>query len=97
METSNNYHKTEDIKNIQKMRQVLKELPRFCGRFFKSLEDYTSARTRLAYAYDMRLFFEFMHENNSQLNKIEIPDFPLEILDNITREEFVAILYRLFN
>lgn len=87
METSNNYHKSEDIKNIQKMRQVLKELPRFCGRFFKSLEDYTSARTRLAYAYDLRLFFEFMHENNSQLKKMEIQDFPLEILDNITRED----------
>lgn len=87
METSNNYHKSEDIKNIQKMRQVLKELPRFSGRFFKSLEDYTSARTRLAYAYDLRLFFEFMHENNSQLKKMEIQDFPLEILDNITRED----------
>lgn len=85
--TSNNYHKSEDIKNIQKMRQVLKELPRFCGKFFKSMEDYTSARTRLAYAYDLRLFFEFMHENNSQLNKIEITAFPLEILDNITRED----------
>ena len=85
--TSNNYHKSEDIKNIQKMRQVLKELPRFCGKFFKSMEDYTSARTRLAYAYDLRLFFEFMHENNSQLNKMEITAFPLEILDNITRED----------
>lgn len=85
--TSNNYHKSEDIKNIQKMRQVLKELPRFCGKFFKSMEDYTSARTRLAYAYDLRLFFEFMHENNSQLNKMEITAFPLEILDNITKED----------
>lgn len=85
--TSNNYHKSEDIKNIQKMRQVLKELPRFCGKYFKSIEDYTSARTRLAYAYDLRLFFEFLHENNSQLNKMEITAFPLEILDKITRED----------
>ena len=85
--TSNNYHKSEDIKNVQKMRQVLKELPRFCGRYFKSLEDYTSARTRLAYAYDLRLFFEFMHSNNSQLCKMDIVDFPLEILNSITRED----------
>ena len=69
------------------MRQVLKELPRFCGRFFNSLEDYTSARTRLAYAYDLRLFFEFMHENNSQLKNIEICNIPLEVLDSITRED----------
>lgn len=87
METNNNYHKSEDIKNIQKMRQVLSELPRFCNRFFNSLEDYTSARTRLAYAYDLRLFFEFMHENNSQLKNIEICNIPLEVLDSITRED----------
>lgn len=88
----NNYHKAEDIKNIQKMRQVLKELPKFCGRFFKNLEDYTSSRTRLAYAYDIRLFFEFMHDNNSQLQKMEIKDFPLEILDQITREDIEEYL-----
>ena len=63
METNNNYHKSEDIKNIQKMRQVLNELPKFCGRFFKYMENYTSARTRLAYAYDLRLFFEFTPKN----------------------------------
>ncbi len=84
---SNNYHKSEDIKNVQKMRQVLSELPKFCGRYFKAIEDYTSARTRLAYAYDLRLFFEFMHQNNSVLNKMEITAFPLEILDSITRED----------
>ncbi len=84
---SNNYHKSEDIKNVQKMRQVLQELPKFCGKYFKSIEDYTSARTRLAYAYDLRLFFEFLHENNSQLNKMDINAFPIEILDKITRED----------
>ena len=35
----------------------------------------------------LRLFFEFLHENNSQLNKMDITAFPLEILDKITRED----------
>ena len=85
--SGNNYHKSEDIKNVQKMRQVLSELPKFCGRYFKNIEDYTSARTRLAYAYDLRLFFEFLHSNNSQLKKIDIIDFPIDILDKISRED----------
>ncbi len=89
---TNDYHKSEDIKNVQKMRQVLSELPRFCGRFFKYMENYTSARTRLAYAYDMRLFFEFMHDHNSQLSKMNITDFPLEILDRITKEDIEEYL-----
>lgn len=88
----NNYHKAEDIKNVQKMRQVLNELPKFCGRFFKYMENYTSARTRLAYAYDLRLFFEFMQQNNSMLSKMEMKDFPLEILDRITREDIEEYL-----
>lgn len=84
---SHDYHKEESIRNIQKMREVMTQLPRFCGRFFKGIEDYTSARTRLAYAYDIRLFFEFMHENNSQLKDIPIQEFKIELLDQITKED----------
>ena len=90
--TSNNYHKSEDIKNIQKMRQVLSELPHFCGRYFKAIEDYTSARTRLAYAYDVRVFFEYLHENNPILAKMEIVDFPITVLDQVCRDDIIEYL-----
>ena len=82
-----NYHDEQDKKNILKMREIVKELPGFCRAFFRGIEETTSSRTRLAYAYDLRIFFEFLHENNSVCSKMEITDFPLSILDRISRED----------
>lgn len=69
------------------MRQVVSTLPPFCKQFFRGIQEYTSSRTRLAYAYDLRVFFEFMHANNRSCSKIEITEFPLSILDQITKED----------
>lgn len=87
IENSINYHDEQNKLNTQKMRDVLDTLPKFCKSFFRGIQDSTSARTRLAYAYDLRVFFEFMHNNNSVCSKQDIVDFPLSILDDISRED----------
>ena len=69
-----NYHDEQIKQNILKLRAVLDTLPPFCKIFFRGIEEYTSARTRLAYAYDIRLFFEFLHERNKECAKMEIVD-----------------------
>lgn len=69
------------------MRAVLATLPPFCKQFFRGIENTTSPRTRLAYAYDIRLFFEFLHETNGVLHKKDIVDFPIGLLDEIGRED----------
>lgn len=78
-----NYHDQMNIENTLKMREVAAALPRFCRDFFRGIEPTTSARTRLAYAYDLRVFFEFLHENNPVCAKMDITKFPLSILDDI--------------
>lgn len=87
MENKQNYHEQENKKNILQMREVLATLPPFCKQFFRGIENQTSARTRLAYAYDIRLFFEFLHETNGVFRKMDIVDFPISILDQICRED----------
>lgn len=90
-----NYHDEQNKQNIIKMRAVLDTLPSFCKLFFRGIEEYTSTRTRLAYAYDIRLFFEFIHETNPVCNKMEITQFPVSILDEITRldiEEYLEYM-----
>lgn len=74
------------------MRTVLETLPAFCKTFFRGIEEYTSSRTRLAYAYDIRLFFEYLHETNSLCRKMEITEFPLSILDDIKRVDIEEYL-----
>lgn len=88
----NNYHDEQNRQNILKMRAVLETLPPFCKTFFRAIEEYTSARTRLAYAYDIRLFFEFVHEKNAVFSKMEITEFPITILDDLTRMDIEEYL-----
>lgn len=92
MDNKNNYHEEQNKLNTIKMRNVLAELPSFCRQFFRGIENNTSARTRLAYAYDLRVFFEYMKKNNSCCQKMEIKDFPLSILDSIRREDIEEYL-----
>lgn len=92
---NDNYHDEQNKQNILKLRKVLDTLPGFCKQFFRGIEEYTSTRTRLAYAYDIRLFFEFLHERNNVCAKMEITDYPLSLLDNLTRmdiEEYLEYL-----
>ncbi|MBQ6734084.1 MAG: tyrosine-type recombinase/integrase [Lachnospiraceae bacterium] len=81
------YYNEQDKINIRKTREVLETLPRFCRQYIRGIEENTSTRTRLAYAYDLRTFFEFLHERNRALAKTEISEYKLEVLDRITRED----------
>lgn len=87
MENSKNYHDEQNNINTMRMREVLATLPPFCKQFFRGIQEYTSSRTRLAYAYDLRVFFEFLHKKNSVCSKMEIEKFELSLLDNITKED----------
>lgn len=80
-----NYHEELNKKNIVHLRELLDTLPPFCSQYFRAMQEYTSSRTRIAYAYDLRVFFEYMHENNPVFKKIRIKDYQLEMLEQITR------------
>ena len=85
-----------NLENKRKLQVLLKELPKFCNEFFRYLDTRnTSSRTRLSYAYDMRLFFEFIRENNPVYGKMDMHDIPLKVLDELTPvdiEEYLAYL-----
>lgn len=89
------YHEQEAIENEKKLRELMDELPRFCREFFIGIAPSTSSLTRIAYAYDLRVFFHFLQEQNPQLAKKEITEFPISVLEQITAldiEEFLQYL-----
>lgn len=59
------YHNARDIKNIEQLRQMLPQLPEFCGEFFRGITPETTALTRLGYARDLVIFFDFICEYKS--------------------------------
>ncbi len=79
------YHDEINKKNILRLRELLNTLPSFCSQYFRGIQEYTSSRTRVAYAYDIRIFFEYLHDSNPIFKKTPIREYQLEILDQITR------------
>lgn len=89
------YYEDVNKKNEVKLRKMLSGLPPFCKQFFIGIEPTTSSRTRIAYAYDIGCFFDYIHENNPVYVKMEITQFPLAMLDEITPmdiEEYLSYL-----
>ena len=60
MPRSNDYHQQVQIQRTQRIREICKELPDACTDYFYAISQTTSALTRLAYAYDLRLFFQYL-------------------------------------
>lgn len=78
-----NYHDKKNAENTLKLREILNTLSPFCKEFFLGIKDTTSTRTRLAYAYDIRIFFEYIHENIPRFKNTEVTDYDISILDDI--------------
>jgi len=89
------YHEKVNNKNELHLRELMAELPRFCRQFFIGIESTTASRTRIAYAYDLGIFFTYLHDTNPVYARMEIQEFPLEMLDEITPmdiEEYLMYL-----
>jgi site-specific recombinase XerD len=93
MAAEKKYYEQMNIDIELKIRDILKDLPPFCKEYFIGMESSTQARTRLAYAYDLGVFFNFLHENNPVCQKMEIREFPLSLLEQITPMDIEEYLY----
>lgn len=78
-----------------KIKEMEKELPKFCRTYFVGIENTTLPRTRLGYAYDIRLFFSYLESVNSSYKKLGMHNFDISILDEQTPidiEEYMIYL-----
>ena len=78
------YHEQTDVENTLRLRDVLKTLPPFCRDFFRAVEPRTTTKTRISYAYDIRIFFQFLLEQNPTFRDWSIDAFTVDVLDQIT-------------
>ena len=78
------YHEQTDVENTLRLRDVLKTLPPFCKDFFRAIEPRTTTKTRISYAYDIRIFFQFLLEQNPAFRDWSIDAFTVDVLDQIT-------------
>jgi len=93
--TNDKYNDVIEKEIRLKISEIEKGLPKFCRTYFIGIENNTLPRTRLSYAYDIRLFFEYLETTNPKYSKIGMRNFTLDILDEQTPmdiEEFMIYL-----
>ena len=89
------YRTKTDIDNTLKLRDVLKSLPPFARDYFRSIDGTTTTKTRISYAYDIRVFFQFLAEENPVFMNRSLQDLTVDVLDQITAldiEEYMEYL-----
>lgn len=93
MDSSNiSYHESVKNKNTLKLRELLKKLPPFAKEYFLGKSDLISSRTKIAYAYDLIVFFEYLHETEDERFKEPINSYHVEMLDEIKRNDILYFL-----
>lgn len=75
------YHEQKNIDNTLRLREILKTMPPFVKDYFRAIEPTTSTRTRISYAYDIRVFFQFLLDENPAFRNKTMADFTVEVLD----------------
>ena len=73
-----------NIENEMRLRRLCRELPAFCKEFFRGIEPTTSSRTRIAYGYDLRIFFRFLKEEYPDIAPGPLQTWPVDVLDKVT-------------
>ena len=89
------YHEQVHINNNKKLRELQATLPLFVYEFFRAIENTTSSRTRIAYAYDLRVFFDFLKEYHKDFKKVDVEDLEVEMLDKVTPDHLEMYLEHL--
>ena len=85
-----NYYVKRNITDFDKIAELLDELPSFCGDYFLGVESRTSSQTRLKYAYDLRIFFDFLCKR--KFRNCEVVDLTLEQLESVTHHDIELFL-----
>lgn len=97
MDTNNSksYHEQLTVEYTLRLREILKTLPPFTKDYFRALEPHTSIKTRISYAYDLRVFFNFLIENNPIYKDYDVTQFEVTDLDRLEAvdiEEYLEYL-----
>ena len=87
------WHKGEDMADYFKererdvnmrLREIRDTLPEFADEFFVGVEPQTTSLTRLGYAYDLRIFFDYLVKRVRPFRGMRAEDLTLADMEKIT-------------
>ena len=92
---SEKYYVDRKDKIVLKLRELQAELPYFCSEFFLGIENQTTPLTRLNYAYDLRIFFDFLTTEIDKFAGKKVKQMSLMDLNNVTPSDIELFLNHL--
>lgn len=95
MAKEQNYYSERNLKNLDKIDELLDQLPFFCEDYLRGIETRTSTLTRLNYVYDLRIFFDFLAKKKYRDKTVR--DLTLEDLEQVTDTDIEIYLSYLSN
>ena len=86
------YFEQRNIDNTLKLREIRRDLPKFCDEFFIGIENRTTPLTRLEYAYDLRIFFYYLFTETREFQSYDVSNFGVKQLDEVTTSQIESFL-----
>lgn len=87
MPKNTGYHQQVEMKRTLRIREICKELPDACMDYFYAISQTTSSLTRLAYAYDLRLFFQYLTLEQAAFSGVDPRLITVEQIGRITARQ----------
>ena len=90
MAESLTYREKLDAERIMQIRAIARELPPACGDFFSAIAVTTGTFTRLAYAIDLKTFFQFLQTERYQFSHKPLYQFSDADLASVSQSDLTA-------
>ena len=84
------YYNERNVHDLDKISELLNDLPPFCEDYFLGIQTRTSSQTRLKYAYDLRIFFDYICKKRRRNKSVD--DFTLSDLESLQHNDIEAFL-----
>ena len=88
--SKNAYRQEVDAKRILQIRSIIRDLPQACSDFIRAIAISTGTFTRLAYAIDLRTFFNFLHTERVAFSEKPVRLLTDQDLEKLTRNDLTA-------
>lgn len=73
--------------NTVKLRELLEFLPSFCEDFFRGIQNTTGSLTRLAYGYDLKLFFDYLSAHHEHFQNKDLKNLTIQDMEHISARD----------
>ena len=86
------YTDEEKAKNTIHLKGLLEQLPPFCYTYFRGISQTTSVKTRMGYAYDLKVFFGFLCAEHKDFKGVKFEDIQPEDLELVNSDDIEEFL-----